>query len=186
MFFAAAAGATTSIGGLDDVLESHGLQSSRSLPLMTRAMSSRSSTSRSCDAALRSITSRRAVARLEARLRAQDARPAEHGVERRADLVRERGQKLVLQLRRFLGDAARALGRRDLAAQFALADDALGDVLDDGDRADDRRRRRRAARCARSAPSRRCRSTACFGRSGSRYLWKRCDRTCTSPASASR
>ena len=45
--------------------------SSRSLPLITRAMSSRSSISRSCDAAFRSITSRACVRDATVRLRPQ-------------------------------------------------------------------------------------------------------------------
>ena len=74
----------------------------------------------------------RVRARLDVRLRAQDPRPAEHRVERRADFMRQRREEFVLQARRLFGHAARVLRRRNLAAQLPVADDAFGHVLDDG------------------------------------------------------
>ena len=70
----------------------------------------------------------------------QDSRPAEHGVERGADLVRQRREEFVFRAQRFLGDRARQLLRLDLLAQHALTGQPVADVLDDGDRADEDRR----------------------------------------------
>ena len=79
----------------------------------------------------------RVIAGFHFGLRAQDPRPAQHGVQRRPDLVRQRRQKFVLQLGGVLGDGPGPLGDENLTAQLALADDPLADVFDDGDRADD-------------------------------------------------
>ena len=74
-------------------------RSSASLPLMMRETSSRSSISSACARALRSITSRpraQHVRRRRTRPAAQHARPGEDRLERRAQLVRERREELVL------------------------------------------------------------------------------------------
>ena len=110
MFLACAAGVTTSIAASVAATRSTGSISSRSLPLMMRAMSSMSSISRTCadgvalddlERARRASPGRRSRAE-------QDARPAEHRVERRADLVRQRRQELVLHARALPRPAARA------------------------------------------------------------------------------
>ena len=109
---------------------------SRSLPLMIRAMSSRSSTSRICDIALRSMTSsawaRDSTDGCVCRIRVQPM-TAFSGVRISCDSVARNSS--------FSRDASsamlpRLLGRRDLVAQLALGDDPLGDVFDQRDRAD--------------------------------------------------
>ena len=83
---------------LDDADQVDGARRrARSLPVMMRDTSSRSSMSWACSAALRSIVSSAAARRVGVEAaRAQQLRPAEDGVERRAQLVRQRGQELVL------------------------------------------------------------------------------------------
>ena len=72
--------------------------SSRSFPVMIREMSSRSSMSWACSRVLRSMISiARRAGRLVQVTARQQARPAEDRVERRAQLVRQRGQELVLR-----------------------------------------------------------------------------------------
>ena len=107
---------------------------SRSLPVTMRETSSRSSISRACARALRSMLSRprACVAGSIGAGRAQHAGPAEHGVQRRPQLVRQRGQELVLQpvgvalalQRRRRVRARRACVRRLRAASSALAFDS--------------------------------------------------------------
>jgi hypothetical protein len=79
--------------------------------------------------------------RPQVRLRPKNASPAEHGVERCPDLVREGCEELVLQARRFLGHLARPLRHRDLVAKFTLADHALGHVINHRDGANGARTR---------------------------------------------
>ena len=100
MPLASAAGVTVSIAASMNESGCSGCMSSRSLPEMMRLMSSRSSMSCVWTRALRSIVSR--PARSSSALRAGEAqhlRPAEDGVQRRAQLVRQRGQELVLGTR---------------------------------------------------------------------------------------
>ncbi len=69
-----------------------------------RAMSSMSSISRACATALRSMTSQRARHHLGSTFwPSRMLRPAEHRVQRRAQLVRQRGQELVLHAQRVFG-----------------------------------------------------------------------------------
>ena len=86
---------------------------------MMRVMSSRSSISCACARALRSMASSPLARSSSAWRRAaqQDLRPAEDGVERRAQLVRERGEELVLHP----VDPLRLGARHALALEQALA-----------------------------------------------------------------
>ena len=84
--------------------------SSRSLPLIARDTSSRSSMRRVCACAFRSIAAiARACCGGSIVLRAEHARPAVDRRERRAQLVRHGHQELVLQVARGLGLFPRAL-----------------------------------------------------------------------------
>ena len=82
-----------------------------------------------CERALRSMVSRpREIASGVASVGPQDGAPAENGVERCAKLVRDRGEKVILQTVGFLGTTTRlelAIERRDA---FALGHSLLGDV----------------------------------------------------------
>ena len=121
MFLACAVGVTTSIAASVDGTRSTGLISSRSLPLTMRAMSSMSSISRACAAALRSMTCERALEHLRIdRLREQDVGPAEHRVERRPELVRQRGEEFVLRRAALFRDRPRAARRRQSAGATRL------------------------------------------------------------------
>ena len=111
--------------------------SSRSLPLTIRAMSSMSSISRACAAALRSITSQRARQRRGIHVRPRricvqpstafsGVRISWDSVARNSSLTRDASS----------ASRARLLRRRNLPAQLALAGDPLADVVDDRDRAD--------------------------------------------------
>ncbi len=72
--------------------------SSSSLPLVMRDTSSRSWTSRACACALRSMRSSACFDFLLRQLAAaQQVHPADDGVERRAQLVRQRREEFVLQ-----------------------------------------------------------------------------------------
>ena len=139
MFLAAAPGVTTSMAARDDVFERDRLQ----LEAQLAADDARHVEQVFHQPQLRGGVAlddlERVIARLQPGLRAQDARPPQHRVQRRPDLVRHRRKELVFQPRRFFRDVPRALGCRDLVAELALAHDALGDVLDHRDRADDRR-----------------------------------------------
>ena len=122
---ASAAGAHRFDRGLDDVAPGRRVASSRSLPVMMRETSSRSSISWVCAAALRSMvsTARAAVSALDAAA-CEQLRPAEDRVERRAQLVRERGRNS--SLRRLAASAscaprARARGAVARAARRACA-----------------------------------------------------------------
>ena len=91
---------------------------SRSLPVTMREISSRSSISRACARAFRSmLSSARCLRGWSAPVDAQDPRPAEHRVERRPQFVRQRREELVLQS---VG-VALALERGDAFAFDALA-----------------------------------------------------------------
>ena len=84
------------------------VRSSRSLPDMMRATSSSSSISCACRFALSRIAARRAVALRFVELAAlQHVRPAEDRVQRRAQLVRDGREELILQPVRLFGAAAR-------------------------------------------------------------------------------
>jgi hypothetical protein len=63
--------------------------------------------------------------------------PAEHRAERRANLVRQRRQEFVLGARRRFRLQPRIFGGGNLGAELLLRRDALADVADEGDRADD-------------------------------------------------
>ena len=82
-------------------------------PAMMRLRSSRSSISCTCARALRSITSMRGCTSVGVgrAARAQQLRPAEDRVERRAQLVRERGEELVLDARRCAAPACARCAR---------------------------------------------------------------------------
>ena len=138
MFLACAVGVTTSIAARVDDTRSTGAISSRSLPVTMRAMSSMSSMSRACAAALRSMTcsARSSISGFD-RMREQDVGPAEHRIERRPQLVRQRGEEFVLHAQRVFRDRARLLGDGDLPAQLGFAVHTLADVLDDRHGADD-------------------------------------------------
>ena len=104
MPLAAAAGVTVSIAASMNESGWSGCTSSRSLPELMRLMSSRSSMSCAWTRALRSMVSR--PARSSSALRLGDAQhlgPAEDGVQRRAQLVRERGEEVVLGVAHALG-----------------------------------------------------------------------------------
>ena len=67
------------------------------LPLMIRETSSTSSISRTCASAFRSITSTACAVRSSRSLRPQNPRPPENGIQRRAELVRQRAQEFVFE-----------------------------------------------------------------------------------------
>ena len=119
--FAAAAGRTESSAASTTAPRSTERTSSRMLPVMMRETSSRSSMSCSCAFAFRRMTSR--AARDE---RAVDtavvehARPAVDRVERRAQLVREHGEELVLAAVERLGLVARGLLAREQLRPLGL------------------------------------------------------------------
>ena len=105
------------------VTRSTALISSRSLPVAIRETSSRSSTSRVWTCALRStFSSARSLPDGGTAFAAQQLRPAEDRVERRAQLVRQRREELVLQPVRF------ALAHEQLGA-LLLGAPALGDFV---------------------------------------------------------
>ena len=119
MPLASAAGLHRLDRGLDERRPaSTGCTSSRSLPEMMRLMSSRSSISCVCTRALRSIVSSPfGELGLVVGAAPQDLRPAEDRVERRAQLVRQRREELVLHLAHALGLGARgALALEQLLA----------------------------------------------------------------------
>ena len=123
--------------------------------------------------ALRSMTSRACCTPRASTCPAQDPRPAEHGVQRRAELVRERGEELVLQ----------PVGRLRLLASVAHGEEQVAHLVlppprsQRGlDRAEDRGRVQRPAEaasrcracpagewCARGCWLRRTRRTAGWG-----------------------
>ena len=114
-----------------------GWMSSRSLPEVMRLTSSRSSIRRACARALRSIVAAALATSTAPALRpAEQVGPAEDGVERRAQLVRQRGQELVLHAARPLGlDARLALGREQrlaLVLELLLAADVERDAVEAG------------------------------------------------------
>ena len=103
-----------------------------SLPLMMRAMSSRSSMRRICDIALRSMTSSACRAISASAASRKDLRPAEHGVERRPDFVRERREELVFQSATAPPrDRARSSDAAICVRSSRSLSDALADVFDD-------------------------------------------------------
>ena len=126
---ASAAGRTVSRAASMMRRRSTGLKSSRSLPVMMRETSSRSSMSCACARALRSMVSRARAAAAGVELaRAQQLRPAEDGVERRAQLVREGGQELVLDAVGLLGLPARRLLEDEQAGPLLLGPLADADL----------------------------------------------------------
>ena len=123
-----AAGRTASSPFSTTERRSTGVGSIRNLPVTMRETSSRSSISCACRRALRSITSS-ACADLARRhlLVAQHRGPAQDRRERRAQLVRQRRQELVLELVVALGGLARFLLAHQLEAGL-LGELAEGDV----------------------------------------------------------
>ena len=123
MPFASAAGRTLSSAASSTGTTGSDSSSTRSLPVVIRDMSTRSLTSCACACALRSISSRACRRVLVAEMTVeQHARPAEDHVQRRAQLMGQRRQELVLQAVRFPKPAFGAFMRQ------------VGD--DDGHRAD--------------------------------------------------
>ncbi len=113
---ASAAGRTLSRAASRTRGRSTASSSSRSLPVMMRETSRRSEMSCAWERALRSIaSSARRVVCSSTLPGAQHLGPAEHGVERRAQLVGEGGEELVLDAVGLLG----LLARRLLAHQQA-------------------------------------------------------------------
>ena len=105
-----AAGRTLSSAASSTGTSGSGSSSICSLPVVMRDMSTRSLTSCACACALRSISSSACVPRAAVQVIVQQhARPAEDDVQRRAELVRERGQELVLQAVRLAQPAFGAL-----------------------------------------------------------------------------
>jgi len=66
----------------------------------------------------------------------QHVRPPQNGIERGAQLVRERGQEFVLDTQRVFRHRTRPLGDGNLPAQLGFAVHALADILDDRHGAD--------------------------------------------------
>ncbi len=93
----------------------------RNWPSVMRETSSRSSISAVCALALRSITSSAFARAWSSNGRVRKQRdPADDGVQRRAQLVRERAEKVVLDAIGLVRVVARALLERDRVPQRAL------------------------------------------------------------------
>ena len=145
-------------------VRSTGRTSRRSLPVMMRETSSTSLISCSCSLAFRSMVSSTAGRRSASiSAGAQHLRVAEHGVERRPQLVRERGEELVLQpvgrlgLVPGLGQRAsrRARSRRSISTSPSSSEDRLIDEVEER-----MPRRRRSGRDSRMSAERLRRRTA--------------------------
>ena len=156
MPLACAAASTDSTAASTTRSSRTGTEASVSLPLMMRETSSRSSMRRIWARALRSMASNAAPAASPCELAPPEhPDPREHGVERRPQLVRDRGEELVLgavRLARLAEDGVLDRDRRHLGE----LDQAVLVLLRERRR---RRAGRRSARCpGRLRPTRRTES----------------------------